>query len=122
LISEIQKVTGKKVVITTQVSYDGVYDNKTGSYTILNQKRSYHPDEFAKITPSEKDLIGPKPIVNNFNDIKEITTKIAESISTLANNVKNAILANKDKLFTFTGAIESKTTAPSTTNSITKTW
>ena len=104
----LEKLTNKKIEVTTCVAYDGAFNNVTRDYTLLNQKKPYHPDSFININPNEKDLIGKKPSINNCKNITEISAKITSVISTLITNFKKIIFDNNDLLKTFVGIIEDK--------------
>lgn len=85
------------MTVTTEVSYDGVYNPNTNEYRLLTQEKSFHPDEFAKISPEERDLYDPKPEIKNFNDIADITGTIARAVSTITVNTINVLQDSKLK-------------------------
>jgi hypothetical protein len=39
----LEKLTNKKIDVTTCAAYDGIFSNETKDYTLLNEKKPYHP-------------------------------------------------------------------------------
>lgn len=79
------------MTVSTCVAYDGIFNNKTNDYTLLNEKKSYHADSFLKIKTKEMDLIGSKPKIQNCNSIIDISTTITSVVTKLISNFKNLI-------------------------------
>lgn len=108
LIKGLSQVSGQKVTISTDVSYDGVYNKTNNQYTLLTHRRPYYPEEFGKVEPDELNLLEIKPKITNFSDIIEVTSKITAVVANIANNAKQIILQNKEKLMKLFGSSNNK--------------
>ncbi len=47
----MSQASGKEVTISTDVSYDGIYNKARNEYTLLTHKKPYHPESFGRIEP-----------------------------------------------------------------------
>jgi hypothetical protein len=86
------------VTVSTCVAYDGIFNNKTNEYALLNEKKSYHADSFIKIKPKEIDLIGSKPKIENCNNIIDVSNTITSVVTKLIDNFKTLIFQKKNNI------------------------